>query len=189
MRFSYNAPFVLTFSLIAVVIMGISQITGGVSTKVFFTIYPKMPYNEPLTYLRYITYAFGHANWEHLRNNLTFLLLLGPMLEEKYGSKPILLMSFITVLITGILNSVLFNTALLGASGIVFMFILLASFSNARSGSIPLTFLLVLFLFLGHEVINARKVNSISEFAHIVGGICGSIFGFWQSKKLSKSRR
>ena len=58
------------------------------------------------------------------------------------------------------------------------MMILLSSFANFRSGTIPLTFLMVLVLFLGKEILSALQTNQISEFAHVVGGICGSIFGF-----------
>jgi rhomboid protease GluP len=81
-------------------------------------------------------------------------------------------------LITGILNTIFFSTALMGASGIVFMLILLSSFTNIRSGEIPLTFLLIVVLFLAKEVISAFGQDNISQFAHIIGGICGSLFGF-----------
>mgnify|MGYP000259418082 CR=1 FL=1 len=109
--------------------------------------------------------------------NLSFILLLGPIIEEKYGGASLLLMIGITAIVTGILNVIFFQTGLLGASGIVFLFIILASFGNAQKG-IPLTFLLIAILFLGKEVWQAFQDNNISEFAHIAGGICGSLFGF-----------
>ena len=109
--------------------------------------------------------------------NLTFILLLGSMIEEKYGSLNLLIMIGITAIITGILNVLFFPTGLLGASGIVFLFIILSSFGNAQKG-IPLTFILVAVLFLGKEIFQALQDNNISEFAHILGGICGSLFGF-----------
>jgi membrane associated rhomboid family serine protease len=105
------------------------------------------------------------------------------MLEEKYGSNNLLTMMFLTALITGILNVVFFSSGLLGASGIVFMMILLSSMTNLRQGKIPLTFVLVVFLFLGKEVLSIFQNNNISEFAHIVGGICGAIFGFMGGAK------
>jgi membrane associated rhomboid family serine protease len=98
--------------------------------------------------------------------------------EEKYGSKRLLIMILLTALVTGILNILFFNTGLLGASGIVFMLILLSSFTNVRNGEIPITFILVAFLFLGKEVLESIQNDNISQFAHIIGGICGSIFGF-----------
>ena len=93
-------------------------------------------------------------------------------------------MSLVTALITGILNNFLYPSFLLGASGIVFMMILLGSFTNVKDGGIPLTFILVLALFLGQEVISAFEENNISEFAHVVGGVCGSFFGFAQNARM-----
>jgi hypothetical protein len=89
----------------------------------------------------------------------------------------------ITALITGALNILLFPKALLGASGVVFMMILLASFTNFKKGEIPLSFILVLILYLGREILNSFSANSISEFAHIAGGFCGSLFGFFRPSK------
>jgi len=86
----------------------------------------------------------------------------------------------VTAFVTGILNAFLLPTALLGASGVVFMMILLASFTNFKQGEIPLTFILVLTLYLGREIFNSFTNNNISEFAHIVGGFCGSLFGFFR---------
>jgi membrane associated rhomboid family serine protease len=111
--------------------------------------------------------------------NFSFILLIGPILEEKYGSKMLLSLIFFTALVTGILNAVFFNNALLGASGIVFMMILLVSFANVQKGKIPLTFILVALLYLGQEVYQAvSSADNISQFAHIIGGICGGIFGY-----------
>ncbi|MCB0311732.1 MAG: rhomboid family intramembrane serine protease, partial [Calditrichaeota bacterium] len=92
-----------------------------------------------------------------------------------------------TALVTGLLNTFFFPSFLLGASGIVFMMIILGSFTNVKRGGIPLTFILVLILFLGQEIYNAFEENSISEFAHVVGGVCGSIFGFVQNGNNAKS--
>jgi len=63
---------------------------------------------------------------------------------------------------------------------VVFMMILLASFTNFSKGEIPLTFILVLILYLGRELFNAFGDDNISQFAHIVGGFIGSLFGFFR---------
>jgi membrane associated rhomboid family serine protease len=111
-------------------------------------------------------------------SNFSFILLIGPVLEEKHRSGALLVMLMMTALVTGILNIIFFSTGLMGASGIVFMLILLSSFTNIRSGEIPLTFVLIVVLFLAKEFINAFAEDNISQFAHIIGGICGSLFGF-----------
>jgi len=61
--------------------------------------------------------------------------------------------------------------------------ILLVSFTNIRNGEIPLTFILILILYLAKELISSVQANQISEFAHIAGGICGSMFGFLRPRK------
>jgi membrane associated rhomboid family serine protease len=124
------------------------------------------------------THVCGHANWTHFISNFTLILVIGPMLEENYGSKSLFLMIITTALVTGVLNAFLFRTALMGASGVVFMMILLSSFTNFSHGEIPLTFILVLVLYMGVQVIDSFSSNNISQFAHIVGGFCGSFFGF-----------
>jgi membrane associated rhomboid family serine protease len=198
MRITYNAPVVLTFTLICTVITALDTTIGGGGNwsavanaperpgsicTAFFTVYPfgtpEMATWNPLTYLRLFSHALGHAGWGHLTGNFTFILLLGPILEEKYGSKPLFWMIFLTALVTGILNATMFRNALLGASGIVFMMIILSSYTNAMKGTIPLSFILVACLFLGKEIYNALLTNdSISQFAHIMGGIAGGFFGF-----------
>ena len=129
------------------------------------------------------THICGHANWAHLISNFTLILVVGPMLEVNYGSKQLLLMIVITALVTGILNAVLFRSALMGASGVVFMMILLSSFTNFSRGEIPLTFILVLILYMGVQIIESFYTDNISQFAHIAGGLCGSFFGFFHPPK------
>lgn len=102
------------------------------------------------------------------------------MLEEKYGSKKLLLMMAVTALITGLINIIFFRgSVLLGASGIVFMFILLSSFVNMQKGTIPITLILVMIIYMGREFVNGiLQEDNISQTAHLLGGICGCIFGF-----------
>jgi hypothetical protein len=38
-------------------------------------------------------------------------------------------------------------------------------------------------LYLGGEVISAFKEDDVSQFAHIIGGFCGSLFGFFRPAK------
>ncbi|TAE66033.1 MAG: rhomboid family intramembrane serine protease [Bacteroidetes bacterium] len=196
MRITYNSPIVLTYTLICTLIIVLdspfsaSVIANGKAIaepgsicKNFFMVYPfgttMMDLYNPLTYFRLFSHALGHAGWEHLVGNFTFILLLGPILEEKYGSKMVGTMIFVTAFATGLLNAFFFQSGLLGASGIVFMMILLVSFTNAKRGSIPLTFILIALLYLGKEIYSAAFVNNqTSEFAHIIGGLFGGFFGY-----------
>ncbi len=130
------------------------------------------------SYVRVITHIFGHESWDHLLSNMMLILLLGPILEEKYHSGPLLWMIFITALINGLVNGLLFPTALMGSSGIAFMMILLVSFANIKWGEIPLTFFLVLILYLLKEFLAIYRGDDISQISHIIGGACGAVFGF-----------
>jgi len=178
MKITYNSPVVLTFTLICTVVMLVDSYSIGGFTQSLFTVYPDMNYADPLTYFRMVSHVAGHASWGHLVGNLTLILLLGPMLEEKYGSRNLLLMILVTALVTGILSATVFSSGLLGASGVVFMFIILSSLTNFRAGQIPLTFILVVVLFLGNEFVSSFANDNIAQFAHIAGGICGSVFGY-----------
>lgn len=182
MRIRYNAPVSLTLALLASAILGINQIFPGSHLIArYFTVPPHgyFSFSSPAQYLLLFTFILGHAGWPHLIGNFSFILLLGPILEEKYGSWPILLMTLLTAFITGLINVLFLNTGLLGASGIAFMMILLVSFTNIRSGDIPITFILIILIYVVQQVVGAiRPDNNISHMAHLVGGFFGSLFGF-----------
>ena len=182
MKIKYNAPTVLTFALASAVVLVLSQTVMRHLTEYWFMV-PGRGNFSPLSVRSWVTlftHVLGHANWHHLVANFSFILLIGPILEETYGSRPLFIMICITALVTGALNLLFFPTGLLGASGVVFMMILLASFTNFSKGEIPLTFILVLILYLGRELFNAFGDDNISQFAHIVGGFIGSLFGFFR---------
>lgn len=181
---TFNSPVVIVFSLMCVIALVLGQITGGVTTTLFFSQYHSSLL-DPLTYVRFIGHVFGHANWEHLINNLMLLLIVGPLLEEKYGSGNLVLVILTTALATGLVNYIFFpNVQMLGASGVVFAFILLSSITCTRDGSIPVTFLLVAVIYMGQQVLQGLFVrDNVANIAHIVGGIVGAVLGFALNKK------
>ena len=168
LRISFNSPVVLTFALICLGAYLLNILTGGKSNFLLFEVY-RAPLTDPLTYVRMFAHVFGHASWSHLINNMTLLLVIGPLLEEKYGSKDLLIVHFIFFP----------GTALLGASGVVFAYILLSSFACIKDGSIPLTFILVAVLYIGGQVADGVFVkDNVSNLTHIIGGIIGAFFGY-----------
>lgn len=182
MRITYNAPVILTFTLVATGLNLVGSLTGNAVTDQFFAVYPDMRWTNPIHWFRLLSHVLGHSDWNHLIGNLTFLLLLGPALEEKVGSVNLLEMILMTALVTGLVTVFFLPTGIFGASGIVFMCILLSSYANAQKGQIPLTFVLVAVLFLGKEVYSAFAQDHVSQMAHIVGGLCGGTFGFIRSR-------
>ena len=132
---------------------------------------------SPMTYIRLLGHIFGHANVDHLVSNLLYILLLGPMLEEKYG-KRLIIVILSTAAVTGIVHNLLSpNTMLLGASGVVFAFIILASITGNEEG-IPVTLIIVALLWIGSEIYTGiTTADSVSQLTHIVGGLTGGIIG------------
>ena len=181
LKISYNAPVILTFSLIAAAIHLVTDWWWPEFTVKYFAVRPWL--HEPVDYFTLVSHIFGHGNWAHLFGNLSMILLLGPILEERHGSTSLLTMIGITALVTGAINVMFLDTFLLGASGIVFMLILLASTANIKHGEIPLTFILVAVLYLGQEAVAAFREDQISQMAHLVGGAAGAVFGFLSARR------
>ena len=178
-KITYNAPAILTFAIISIIALIVNYITFGISNNLLFSTYRSSLIN-PLTYIRMFTHVLGHSNISHFTGNMMMFLLLGPALEEKYGTKKILFMISATAVFTAILNSIFFSSGLLGASGIVFMFILLTSLTSFKEKEIPISFIIILILYLGQEIVNGFiSIDNVSQFAHIIGGFIGAFFGFF----------
>ncbi|MCE5257105.1 MAG: rhomboid family intramembrane serine protease [Spirochaetaceae bacterium] len=182
MRIRYNAPVTLTFTFLSALVLGLSlSVFPSLTAQWFSTPAPFRP-NVLGDYLRLFTHVLGHVSVQHYMGNFTMILLLGPILEMTYGSTFLLVSILITALATGLLNILLFpGTVLLGASGVVFMMIVLASITNFRKGEIPLTFILVMIIYVGGQVWDAvSKQDNISQLSHIMGGLVGSCMGFFK---------
>ena len=184
-KVTFNAPVTLTFVAICFAALILDHLTGGWAKNHLFSVY-RASLLSPLTYVRFIGHVFGHASWDHFIGNMMTLLIIAPLLEEKYGSVNLLWVILTTASVTGVLSYILFpNIQLLGASGVVFACILLASITSVSDGGIPLTFILVAVLYLGQQVYDGLFVDdNVSNFGHILGGICGSVIGY----KLNKGK-
>lgn len=178
-KFDYNAPVILTYFFICLIILMIDKLCKGKFSATFFTTYKNDSLLNPLTYFKLISHSLGHADWDHLYTNFIKILLIGPLIEEKYGSINLLIAMILTSLIIGIVNKILGKGGILGASGVAYMLILLSSFVNMENGKIPITLTLIILFFVIDEVIKLfrRKKDGVSHLGHITGAICGAIFG------------
>ena len=183
-RITFNSPVILGFIILCAAATLAGTLTGGVATKTFFLTYHGSLAN-PLTYVRFFTHVLGHAGWDHFLNNAMYILILGPLLEERYGHRTIIEAILVTALITALVNWLFFpGVGICGASGVVFAFILLASFTDFREGEIPLTVILVAVLYIGQQVLQGLfAADNISNMAHIVGGLVGAVIGYTLNKK------
>ena len=175
-RIYINAPITLLFVILCLMTIVLDSVTNGTTTDLFFCTYGSSWLN-PLTYIRLFGHVLGHQSLAHLISNALYLLLLGPMLEEKYHDK-ILIVILATALVTGLTHNILEpDVRLLGSSGVVFAFILLASITGKERG-IPITLILVAALWLGQEIYTGISTNdSISQLTHILGGVSGAFLG------------
>lgn len=182
-KVSFNSPVILTFTIICAVTLLLDFLTKGYTNAHFFSVY-RSSWTNPLTYVRVFGHIVGHGGLDHFVGNIMLILVVGPMLEEKYGSSNILFVILATALATGIAHLVFVpGYALLGASGVVFAFIMLSSFTCIKEGQIPLTFILVAVLYIGQQVYEGLFVESnISNLTHILGGLVGSGLGYVMHK-------
>jgi membrane associated rhomboid family serine protease len=162
LRITYNAPVVLTFTIAAVAAFVLCQIAPSLSP--WFAAWPRLI--DAHSYVGLVSHILGHASWEHLIGNFMLILLIGPILEERHGSVPLLVMIVLTAAVTGLANLALSEHAVLGASGVAFMMILLASMANVRGGEIPLTFLVIAVIYIGGELVHSFRSDGISHLAH-----------------------
>lgn len=182
-KISFNSPVILSFTIICFLSLLLGAVTQGKTTYLFFSVYRSSLLN-PATYIRFAGHVFGHAGWEHFLGNIMLILVVGPLLEEKYGSSNMLFVILATALVTGIVNFIFFpRVQLLGASGVVFALILLSSFTSIREGSIPLTFILVALIYMGEQIYQGLFVqDNVSNLTHILGGIVGAGLGYVMNK-------
>lgn len=177
-KIQYDAPVALTFALLCAVALGVNFFTGGWANAELFSVY-RSSLADPLTYVRLFTHVLGHSDFNHFFGNMSLFLVLSAIVENRYGSVRLLISIIITAFVSGLIHFVFFpGTALLGASGIVFMMIFLASMANSKNGVIPVSLILVAFIYLGKEAWALFFTSdNISQLTHIIGGVCGIIFG------------
>lgn len=177
--FQYNSIVILSYFFISLFVLLLNKITNGKSNNYLFSSSRGSIFN-PLTYLRMFTHVLGHENWNHFRNNFLYILLIGPMIEEKYGSINLLIMILITAFVTGLINCIIDKKRILGASGIAFMLILLSSLVNLQTGKIPITLVLICLFYVVSEIMDGLfKKGNVSHLSHILGAITGFIYGFY----------
>ena len=180
--FSFNAPVVISFVTCSIIVLLFSRLTGGYSDRLLFAVYRSRI--TPFFFLRLFGHVLGHTGLTHLVSNMSLILAVGPMVEERWGSKRLLFMLGVTALVSAIFQLCFSpNTMLMGASGIVYMLIFLGATTGAGRGKIPVTLVFVAVLYLSQELFSGitslLSPDHISHLTHIVGGICGAVMGLF----------
>ena len=176
--FQINSKVILGYFFVSLLMLLLKTITNKKSNKWFSS--GRGSIFNIMTYISIITHIFCHNNYTHFRNNFLYILLIGPMIEEKYGSINLIKMIIITSIITALVNIIISKKNIMGASGIVYMLILLSSLVNIETGKIPITLVLIFFFYIVTEIKDGLfKRDNISHLSHIVGAIAGFIFGYY----------
>ena len=163
----YNSPVILTFALLSLLALGLGKLTDGWTTQNLFCVY-RSSLTDWLTYPRFFLHVLGHPDFAAYCSNIVILLVVGPMAEERFGGKRILLAIALTALVTGL---------------VLWFFFPNGAFAGMRTGTIPLTLILVLILYLGGEIFQAVTGSAgLAQLTHIAGGVLGMIFGFTWSR-------
>lgn len=176
--FSFNATVTLSFFFICLVLLILDKVFGGKLSK-FLSVRRGSIFN-PVTYIRFVTCSFVHSDWSHFSSNFIYILLLGPMLEAKYGMLNFIYMMLITTVMSSLVHVIVSKKAAMGASDITFMLIILSSIVNIQSGKIPITLVLIILFYVVGEIINGiTKKDNISHLSHVIGAVCGVVFGYY----------
>ena len=203
---TFNAPVTLIFAFLCVVFFALDAFWlkgkilehaltchGKIGSAVAFN------FKNPFDYVRILTHVFGNTSWTELFINLAYILLLGPTLEERYGSPITALTMVMAALVTGVLNVCFFSATLTGSETIVLLMVLLASVASIDKGELPLTFFFVFILYCAYEMYSTVKSTptyqkgflsflsiNVPLFIDLAGGVCGSLFGFLVAPKKSR---
>ena len=182
-KIQYNSPVVLGFAIASLAVLIMDVLSGGYTTLRFFSVYRSAP-SDFFTYPRFVLHVLGHTDYTHFIGNIMIILVVGPPLEEKYGGRSLAWAIFLTALVSGMIHWLFFpGISLLGASGVVFMMIVMSSLAGMRDGCIPITLVLVALLYLGGEIVDGLLLrDTVSQLTHVIGGICGALLGISMRK-------
>lgn len=195
-NFVFDSPVTISFSLLSVLLFVLNclPIKGTPDIKILSsptTSAGPIPFmaTQISSYLRLFLYAFGSQNFVGLLSNLLFLLMLGPVMEERYGSLVIGIMMAVSVLFSGVLNTCFCETSLQGCMPIIFMMIFLNSFMSFSKKKIPVSFFVIFVFYIVREVSGKTFSEIVGLIICITGGLCGSLFAFLTSPKARAEKK
>ena len=203
LKVAYDAPVTLTFVILCVFFFilntfvikngGLGKIlaspTSAAGSAAFIV-------KEPLSYLRLLLYIFGSEMGQAvsassgaavLFTNLILIMLLGPAMEERYGSVIIGIMIFVSALFSGVLNACFCEVSLVGSVPVVSMMIFLNAFMSFSKKKFPLSFAAVMILFVVLQIFSGA--GAVRIIICIAGGLCGSLFAFLTSPKMKAEKK
>lgn len=134
-----------------------------------------------------ITNVFAHADFSHLFYNLFALVFLGLILENLIGTKKLLLLFSITLITTDI-TSLIFYSAVLGISGIVYGIIGALAILRPRMivfvFGVPMPLIIAMLIWALMDILGIFYPTGIANASHLAGLVTGMVFGVvWKIKE------
>ena len=200
-KVAYDAPVTLSFVIVCTIIFllnlllaksgkaeGLQSLLASPTNQ--GGVLPFIP-SSPVSYLRLLFYIFGAGgkavSASVMFTNLILIMLLGPAMEERYGSVIIGIMIFVSALFSGVLNACFCETSLVGAVPLVSMMIFLNAFMSFSKKKFPLSFGVVMVLFIVLQSVSG--LGAVKIIICIAGGLCGSLFAFLTSPKMKAEKK
>lgn len=206
LRFVFDAPAATVFAILGVLVFLADVLSHHVVIPSFCTCRSLkalgdgaelFDFKNALDYVRLFLHVFAGTSWEMVLLNALFVLLLGPQLEERYGTPMLCLMMILTALVTGVLCVCTGCLVATGAEGIIFMMIVLISLTAFARRRLPFSWLCIFLCYTAYRVhYYAYLPRASTSFAqdkslmellqkniplliNLAGGIIGSLFGFF----------
>ena len=140
---------------------------------------------------QFITYMFLHSSVQHIVFNMLALVIFGPEIERKYGSKSFLGFYLISGVLCGISHLLFMGGACVGASGALFGLMALYALINPDQ-KLYLYFLIpikskfiiggIILFELYYFIVG--QTDGVSHIAHLIGALCGLVFFLYKRKKI-----
>lgn len=196
LKFVYDAPVTITFALLALVIFILDTFVFKGSFSGQWLLTPTVAegflpfsFSDFPSIVRLFLHVFGYTDPAVLICNLIFILLLGPAMEERYGSVIIGIMIFVAALFSGVLSACFCKVPACGAEPVVFMLVLLCTMMHLSRSKVSASSLAVIALFIGMLVLRKNLNGVVGVVIVVAGGLCGSLFAFLTSPKARKAKK
>lgn len=196
LKFHYDSPVMLSFAFITLIIFVLDTFALKGKLKEMWLVTPTaaggqfpFAFSDFRSILRLFVHVFGYSQNEILICNLIFILLLGPQMEERYGSVIIGIMIFVSSLFSGVLNACFCKNAVCGAEPVVFMLILLWTMMQLSRSKISASAIAVIALFIAMLIFRKNPNGVVGVAVIAAGGLCGSLFAFLTSPKAHKAKK
>lgn len=189
-----KAPVTLVFGIISVVLFALNFWAAKGKWTELFLMSPAaegnlaFSFKGAASYFRILCYSFSAVSWEVLITNILFVYLLGPAMEEKYGSVILAIMMLVAAVFSGVLNSCFCKAGIQGCASIIYLLVFISFFTSFTNRKLSINFVLILALFIAREFLIKNPNGIAGVGVNFAGGICGSLLAFLAIPRRKKNK-